>query len=187
MYTTPPSLLQRLHEPANAVGWRRFVDMYSPLLIAWTRKLGIPTHDAADLMQDVFTSLLELLPTFTYQSDRSFRAWMKTVLVNRWRTWQRRQVVRKAGGNSQLDYLGKEDDPPAFEEDEYRRYLVVKALEIMQNEFQPVTWKACWEYVVGGRDPESIASELGITVNAVYLAKSRVLRKLRQELAGLLD
>jgi len=57
----------------------------------------------------------------------------------------------------------------------------------MQNEFQPVTWKACWEYVVGGRDPESIASELGITVNAVYLAKSRVLRKLRQELAGLLD
>jgi RNA polymerase sigma-70 factor (ECF subfamily) len=57
----------------------------------------------------------------------------------------------------------------------------------MEAEFQPTTWKACWEIVVAGRSPEEVAAELGITTNAVYVAKSRVLRRLRQELHGLLD
>jgi RNA polymerase sigma-70 factor (ECF subfamily) len=79
------------------------------------------------------------------------------------------------------------DHVESFSETEYRRRLTRRALEIMQDEFQPATWKACWETVVGGRSAAEVAKDLGLTVNAVYLAKSRVLRRLREELDGLLD
>ena len=74
-----------------------------------------------------------------------------------------------------------------FEEAEYRQYVVKQALDLMQVEFQPATWKACWEYMIMGRSADEVAKELGLTVNTVYLAKSRVLSRLRQELQGLLD
>ena len=74
-----------------------------------------------------------------------------------------------------------------IEEEEYRRYLVRRALGLMQAEFEPATWKACWEFVVHDRPAAEVAAELGLSVNAVYLAKSRVLRRLRAELRGLLD
>jgi RNA polymerase sigma-70 factor (ECF subfamily) len=72
-------------------------------------------------------------------------------------------------------------------ETEYRHWLVGRALELMRAEFQPTTWKACWECVVNSRPAADVAAELGISVGAVYMAKSRVLSRLRQELTGLLD
>src|SRR5439155_714941 len=78
-------------------------------------------------------------------------------------------------------------EPPSSETGEMNTTSVGRALRIMQAEFQPATWKACWECVVAGRPPEAVAAELGISVNAVYLAKSRVLRRLHEELRGLLD
>ncbi|HEY2154472.1 MAG TPA: sigma-70 family RNA polymerase sigma factor, partial [Isosphaeraceae bacterium] len=80
-------------------------------------------------------------------------------------------------------------DPPgrAFEEAEYRRRLVLRALQVMKTDFQPATWRACWENVVDGRTAGDVARELGITINSVYLAKARVLRRLHLELDGLLD
>jgi RNA polymerase sigma-70 factor (ECF subfamily) len=77
--------------------------------------------------------------------------------------------------------------PAAFEEAEYRQHLARRALELMQAEFPPATWKACWEVVVAGRPAAEVAAELAISIDSVYAAKSRVLRRLRQELAGLLD
>ncbi len=74
-----------------------------------------------------------------------------------------------------------------FEEAEYRRYLVRRALEIIQVEFQPSTWRACWECVVEGQPAAKVADKLGLSVDAVYIAKSRVIKRLRQELAGLVD
>jgi RNA polymerase sigma-70 factor (ECF subfamily) len=79
------------------------------------------------------------------------------------------------------------DTAQAFWETEYRQMLAARALEIMRAEFEPATWQACWETVVSGRPAAEVASELGLTTNAVYLARSRVLRRLRCELQGLLD
>src|SRR5581483_587247 len=79
-------------------------------------------------------------------------------------------------------------DPAAldpFWEHEYRQKLVARALELMRAEFQPTTWRACWEHVVSNRPAAEVAAELGMTVGAVYVAKGRVLRRLREELAGL--
>jgi RNA polymerase sigma-70 factor (ECF subfamily) len=79
------------------------------------------------------------------------------------------------------------DDAEAFGEAEYRQHLARRALELMQAEFQHTTWKACWEHVVNDRPAAEVAAELGITVNAVYIAKSRVMRHLREHLRGLLE
>jgi RNA polymerase sigma-70 factor (ECF subfamily) len=74
-----------------------------------------------------------------------------------------------------------------IDEEEYRARVVARALELMRAEFEPATWRACWEFVVNDRPAADVAAELGVTVNAVYLAKGRVLRRLREELSEFLD
>ena len=185
MQTTPVSLLERLHSPAQPRAWEEFVELYTPLLFLWSRRLGLQAQDAADLVQDVFALLVQNLPQFRYEPGKSFRAWLKTVFLNKWRN---RQAARGPVPLSP-DEAARLAAPelPALEEAEYRDYLVGRALQVMQAEFQPVTWQACWQFVVEGRPAAEVAAELGVTPNAVYLAKARVLRRLREELQGLLD
>jgi RNA polymerase sigma-70 factor (ECF subfamily) len=186
MQNTPVSLLERLRRPGEQAAWDRFVELYTPLLYHWARQLEPQEADAADLVQDVFLVLLRELPAFTYQPQKRFRGWLRTVLVNKGRE-RRRRLALPAGGESDLADVAVPDETAALEEEEYRRYLVQRALQLMQADFQPATWRACWEYVVEGRPAREVAAELGLTVNAVHLARARVLRRLRQELEGLLE
>jgi RNA polymerase sigma-70 factor (ECF subfamily) len=186
MNTTPISLLERRQRPAEQEAWGRFVQLYTPLLFHWARRLVSQEQDAADLVQDVFLVLVRKLPEFTYNRDKSFRAWLRTVLLNQWRTGQRRPRL-VAPGAGDLAEVADPDGADALAEEEYRQHLVARAMELMRTDFQESTWKACWEFVVLGRPAAEVAEELGITVKAVYLAKSRVLRRLRQELKELLD
>jgi RNA polymerase sigma-70 factor (ECF subfamily) len=181
MHTTPPSLLQQLRSPDDQRAWRRFVDLYTPLLFYWARRVGLQESDAADLVQEVFTLLIRKLPEFTYDQNKGFRNWLRTVLTNKWREIERRRPCAPAGGELPERTVG--DDIAVLAEEEFQRHLAVRALELMQAEFQPATWKACWECAAVGRPAVEVAAELGMSVNAVYLATSRVLRRLRQELA----
>jgi RNA polymerase sigma-70 factor (ECF subfamily) len=187
MFNTPPSLLERLRQTSERDAWEKFVDMYTPLFVVWTKRLNLAEPEAADLIQDVFTILVQELPRFQYNAQKSFRAWLKTILLNRWRNQLRRRRGDKEQGEEGLENVAATDEFQEFEETEYRRYLARRALELMQKEFQPATWKACWEFVVQDRPAAEVSAELGLTINAVYLAKARVLRRLREELAGLLD
>jgi RNA polymerase sigma-70 factor (ECF subfamily) len=190
MHTTPVSLLLRLHRPsAEPEAWPKFVELYTPLLFACARRLGLRAQDAADLVQDVFTVLVQKLPEFDYQPGKSFRAWLWTVMVNKYRENLRRPraVPLPDAHGVPLENLASPEPPDALEEAEYRQYLVSRALQLMQADFQPVTWKACWEFVVDDKPAAEVAAKLGISVKAVYMAKFRVLRWLRQELDGLLD
>jgi RNA polymerase sigma-70 factor (ECF subfamily) len=181
--STSVSLLQRLHRPDDHLAWARFVDLYTPMLFEWARRSGLTEADAADLIQDVFELLLRKLPEFVYDGQRSFRGWLRTVLLNQWRTQlRRRRGTRLDANDERLAEPGGQMD---LVEAEYREHLIRRALQIMQTDFQPATWQACWEHVARGRPAAEVAAELGITVKAVYLAKARVLRRLRQELDGL--
>jgi RNA polymerase sigma-70 factor (ECF subfamily) len=186
MHPTPASLLERLGQSAAQADWERFVKLYTPLLSQWARRLGLHGSDADDLVQDVFVQLVRQMPEFRYDPRRRFRGWLWTVTVNKWRERRRRPPAVPAG-NQDLDGLAIPDGTAELDEADYRRYLVGRALQIMEGEFQPTTWKAFWESVPLGRPAAEVAAELGITENAVYLAKGRVLRRLRQELNGLLD
>lgn len=182
---TSATLLERLRQPSQEQAWTRFVDLYTPLLFHWARRMGCQEADAADLVQEAFTLLLRKMPEFNYDSQKSFRAWLRTVSLNCWHNLQRRKGLPLESDPS----LSVVPDPgnEAFWETDYRNHLVERALQLMQSEFQPATWRSCWECVVNGRPPGEVAAELGISVNAVYIARSRVLSRLREELAGLLD
>jgi RNA polymerase sigma-70 factor (ECF subfamily) len=183
---TPASLLERLRRPSDPEAWNRFVELYTPLIYHWARHTGMQEADAADLVQEVLALLFRKLPEFNYDRKQSFRAWLRTVTLNKWREGRRRAGVAVEGG-ANLSELPAVDEQTAFEEAEYRTHLVRQALNGLQKEFPTATWKAFQGYVIAGRGAQEVAAELGLRVGTIYAAKSRVLSRLRQELAGLLD
>jgi len=187
MLTTSGSLLEQLRHPGEEAAWARFVKLYTPLIYTWGRRMGVPRQEALDLVQDVLTVLVQKLPNFSYDPDKSFRGWLRTVTLNKLREQMRRRPGAVNASDSFLDDLARNSGSDTFEEKEYRRHLVRRALHLMQTDFEPTTWKACWEHIVSGRSAAEVGRELGITEGAVYVAKYRVLRRLRENLKGLLD
>jgi RNA polymerase sigma-70 factor (ECF subfamily) len=188
MHTTPVSLLEQVRNPGDQEAWKRFVNVYTPLLFHWAHRVGSRDQDAADLVQEVFLLLIQKLPEFTYDRDKSFRAWLRTLSLNRWHNYQRRkQLPSSREDQPNLSELVDPHGSEAFWDAEYRQHLVSQVLESIQKDFPPDTWKAWSEYVVRGRSATEVAAELGITINMVYLTKSRILRQLRRELDGLVD
>lgn len=188
MNTTSVTLLERVRQAADQEAWRRFVQLYAPLMYAWARGTGLQVQDAADLVQDVFAVLVQRLPAFHYDRQGSFRAWLRTVLLNKWRENHRRRVPAPLDpAHGKLTELESPQDSGELGEGAHRRHHVRRVLELIENDFQPATWRAWREFVIAGRTAVDVAAELGLSVHAVYLAKARVLRRLRQELDGLLD
>ncbi len=184
MSTTPASLLARLRDPAAEDAWARFVHLYTPLLFRWARGTGLQESDAADLVQDVFALLVRKLPHFDYDQSKGFRAWLRTVTLNRWREIRRRAAPPAPADG--LDLLPDPDDEPFWEAD-YRQHLARRLLVVMKAEFAPTTWKACWECTVEGRSAVDVGRELGLSAGAVRAAKFRVLCRLRREMDGLIE
>ncbi|MBI1914364.1 MAG: sigma-70 family RNA polymerase sigma factor [Planctomycetes bacterium] len=187
MQTTPVSLLERLRGPADPTAWARFVDLYTPLLYDWARRVGLQESDAADLVQEVLVLLLQKMPQFTYDRQLSFRGWLRTVTLNKWRELHRRRPAVILEDGTALAEVPGPDELAGFEEAEYRRHLVRQLLRAVRDEFPASTWKAFEQYVLAGRPAEEVAAELHLRPGTVYAAKSRVLRRLRRELDGLLD
>jgi RNA polymerase sigma-70 factor, ECF subfamily len=188
MESTSVSLLECLREPAQESAWVRFVELYTPLLSRWARCLESNEQDAADLVQDVLAVLVVKLPKFAYQRDGSFRGWLRTVMRNLWADRQRasHQCVQFAN-SAILKGLVQDDPAKVFWQREYRRALVARALQLMQRDFHPNSWKACWDVVIHGRSPGEVAKKLGMSAGAVHAAKFRILQRLREELVELVE
>lgn len=182
MESTSVSLIQRLRDPNDADAWQRFVSLYVPALHAWTKKYHIESALAEDLIQEVLILLLEKLPHFEYDQSKSFRAWLKVVTMNKWRELQRK-------GQPMIEFqeneLAQEEEP--FWEQEFRQKVMARSFHIMRADFDSTSVKAFQKCMFEGQTPKEVAAELSISINAVYLAKSHILRRLRQEFAGLLD
>jgi RNA polymerase sigma-70 factor (ECF subfamily) len=188
---TPVSLLEQLRRSSphdREVAWCRFVDLYTPLLFGMARRVGATREDIADLVQDVFAVLLREVAEFRYRPGLRFRGWLFTIVRNQWRNRQNGQRAATSEADlASLETVPAPDNVAEMTEAEYREHLVRRALQLMQAEFAEADWKACWQNVVEGRPAAEVAAELGLTVNQVYLAKSRILHRLRTELWGLLD
>jgi len=186
MNTTPVSLLEQLCLPDEQAAWVEFVRLYGPLLFYWARKAGLQESDAADLTQEVFAVLVQKLPEFRYDEHKSFRAWLRTIVLNKLRDGRRQRAWHPAGldGRDLADIPAPEE---SFTEEEYRGQLMAQALEVLRPEFRAATWKAFEEHGVAGRRAEDVARELGMTVGGVYAAKFRVMGRLRSYLQGLLE
>lgn len=180
LYTTSPTLLERLRQAGSREQWHRFAQLYTPLLYHWAKRAGIP--EPSDLVQDVFLVLVRELPSFRYDSAKSFRAWLRTILLNKWRN-----LLRQPPGLPLPADLSGPNGVDDIDEGEYRRCLMARALKLLHTDFQPATWKSFWECEINGRAAAEVARELRLSVGAVWVNKSRVLARLRQELAGFLD
>jgi RNA polymerase sigma-70 factor (ECF subfamily) len=178
------NLVDRLRRDGSPPDWEQFIDLYNPLLHFWARRLSRP-DEAADLVQDVLLLVMQKLRSFAGEGDRSFLAWLWAVMRNRWRDLCRRAASRpRAGDPAFLDAVAADDGVGELTEAEDRDRLIRRALQIMQSDFEPTTWRACWEAVACGRRAAEVAAELGVSVEVVYSASYRVLRRLRSELAG---
>ncbi len=189
------TLLERLRSPGDQEAWLRFVTLYTPLLVHWTRRIGVSKQDAEDLIQDIFVLLLRKLPEFRYKNGGSFRSWLRVVALNklreRHRQCQHGESNRVASAvvnlGTAVEELPAPDESAGFEDAEYRKVLVCRGLELIRPEFNETTWLAFHEHVEGGRGAAEVAAQLNLRVGTVYAAKSRVLHRLRQELDGLID
>jgi len=191
MLDTPRSLLQRLAEHADEADWRRLVILYQPFIARWLRRAGVGDDDADDLGQEVMTVVVKEVPGFRHsQATGAFRKWLRTVVVNRTRGYWRSKQTRPQHqeGTAVLDAL---EDPSSGISGEWDRehdaHLTRRLLEAMEGEFSPTTWTAFRRQVVDGVKAAEVAAELGLSTNAVLVAKSRVLRRFRAEATGLID
>jgi RNA polymerase sigma-70 factor, ECF subfamily len=188
MDTTPVTLLEQVRQPGNHAAWERFVRLYTPLLLGFARRRGLQDADAADLVQEVFVALVRALPTFRYDAAGSFRAWLGTFAWNRFRERARRRVPLPTGASHPAwDQLTAAGSTEAFDEAEYRATLLARGLGLARPEFSPSVWALFEATVLNGLTPSAAANKFGVTANSVYLARSRVLRRLKELLAGLLD
>ena len=184
MESTPASLLLRLRQPSDEEAWKRFVRIYTPLLWHWAERWGLQADDAADLVQEVFVVLLKSLPTFEYDRNRSFRAWLHTVVRTKWCDWQRRRGIAVAG-DAGLSGVETTPEWAAREESEFRSHVIGRVLHMLTDEFGPTTIAAFRATAIDERSAREVAAELGLTENAVYLARGRVMRRLKTELEGM--
>jgi RNA polymerase sigma-70 factor (ECF subfamily) len=169
--------------------WQRLVDLYGPVVYRWTRQLGVSDADAADVVQEVFASVLDGLGRFRRdQPGGSFEAWLRTITRHRAIDFfRRRQNQPDAEGGTQA-YRQLLELAESFEESSLARPVEKdgsfsrRVLDLVRVEFENRTWDAFWRTVIEGQTPADVAADLGVSVMAVYKAKSRVLRRLRKEL-----
>jgi RNA polymerase sigma-70 factor (ECF subfamily) len=194
MSTTSPSLLERLKRarPGSAE-WRRLQDIYLPLIRSWLSRVPGLGDEADDLSQEILLVLFRELPTFERRRDGAFRAWLRQITVNRIRAFRRaRQKQPLVGLGPQAEHLLNQLADPTSElarqwDQDHDTHVIHKLLAVVQVDFEPGTWQAFTRFALDGRPAAEVAGELGATEGAVVKAKSRVLKRLREEARGLLD
>jgi RNA polymerase sigma-70 factor (ECF subfamily) len=183
------SLILRLSDPADAEAWRAFVSLYEPLVYGLARKKGLQDADARDLCQEVLVAVARAIDRWEPERG-SFRGWLsriaRNLLVN---FLTRPHGPRGSGASSVQELLDAQPaaDPAATAlfETEYRRRVFRWAADEVKGEFTAATWQAFWDTAVGGRSPKEVAEELGLSLGAVYIARSRVLARLRERVGEL--
>ncbi len=188
------SLLLKLRQQ-DSQAWQRLVALVGPLVYSWCRRAGLQAEDAADVGQEVFRAVAAHIGDFRRErpSD-SFRGWLWTITRNKIRDfWRRREGRPEAAGGTaaQQALLQVPLEESASLSDssphEGTTGLLQRALQLIQEEFAERTWQAFWRVTIEERAPAEVAAELGMSVGAVYIAKSRVLGRLREEFGDFLD
>lgn len=186
---TQPSLLIRLADAQDREAWGRFVEIYAPLIYGHARKYGLQDADAADLTQEVLRTVAAAIGQFHYDPSRgSFRGWLFTVVRNLLRNFlasrkRRHQPSGEPGNQAFLESQPSPDDELAESWDrEYQHRLFAWAAEQVRGDFQDHTWQAFWQTAIEGKSVKTVGTALGMSVGAVYVAKSRVLARLREQI-----
>lgn len=188
--TTRVSLLVRIRDRCDAEAWAEFVEIYAPLVYALARRHGAQDADAADLTQEVLKTVMRTAPSFVYDPQRgSFRGWLLTVARNQVRKWLNASRRHPPSGGEEGQRLLEAQAAPADEaarwDREYHQRLFEWAAEKVRPSFRSATWQAFWQTTVENRDARTVADALGLSIGAVYIARSRVLARIKEQVQQL--
>lgn len=190
---TRESLLARARR-RDADAWRELVELYGPLVAHWGFRRGLDAHQTADLVQEVFASVARKLEAFeSLRNQGSFRGWLWTIAANKLRDRARRDAHRVAprGGSTALGELqqivDRRDAHAMLDDDEPTsidrlRSLALRGLEQVRGEFEPQSWDIFQRLIIDQRSTAEVAEEFNKKPSAVRQIRSRVMRRLRQQL-----
>jgi RNA polymerase sigma-70 factor (ECF subfamily) len=193
MEATRPSLLIRA-QAGDAGAWEDLCELYRPLIVGWLRRQAVPDGEVDDLVQEIFLAVVRGLPSFHHSGRRgAFRSWLRAIAANYscdyWKSPARRAAA--AGDDAAGAALGLLEDPDSplnrYWDEEHDRYVLRCLLELAELEFEPTTVRAFRRVALEGASGSEAAGELGLSLAAVYAARSRVLQRLRELAEGLLD
>jgi RNA polymerase sigma factor (sigma-70 family) len=189
--STSITLLERLrHDVLDQAAWSDFVARYGPKVLNWCRRWQLQEADAQDVTQEVLVRLSRVMAAFEYDPAGSFRAWLKTLAHHAWRDFVAER--RRAGvgtGDSQMDAFlesleaGKElvDDLEA----EFRLELMDQAMARVKLRVGSRAWDAFRLTALEGWSGAAAGAHLQMKIAQVYLAKSRVIRRIQDEVRRL--
>ncbi len=182
---TRASLLVRLRDQRDEQAWRQFIDLYTPMVYQYARKQGLQDADAADLSQEVLRVVAGAIGRLEYDPDRgAFRNWLFTIVRQRLSNWRRAQRVRTSGSGDSATHRLLEECPAEAQEaqwqNEWQDRLFAWACEQVRRDVNDATWQAFWKTAMEGRRGQEVAADLGMSIAAVYLARRRVLARLKE-------
>jgi RNA polymerase sigma factor (sigma-70 family) len=189
---TRPSLLLRLRDVEDSKAWHEFVQLYTPLVFVHCRRYGLQEADAADVAQEVMRVAAQAMPEFQYDAQRGkFRGWLLQTTRHRiYKFFARRQRAPQPASETAIErFLAQEPgaDEQARWEADYRQQLFDWAAVKARPEFQPATWDAFWLTAVESVSVKEVARKVGVSIGAVYIARSRVIARLRELIETVAD
>ena len=194
MPATSASLLERVRASSDADSWQRLVAIYDPLVRGWLRRHVLAEDDVDDVTQEVMSVVVRRLAEFQHNGRiGAFRTWLKTITANCLRDhWRRGKNLPRAAGESGFEGILSQLADPGSElsriwDLDHDRHVARQLLHVLRGEFEPRTWNAFQRTALEGASASDVAAELGLSTNAVFIARSRVLARLRQEAAELID
>jgi RNA polymerase sigma factor (sigma-70 family) len=186
---TRASLIARLGDAGDRAAWRQFVDLYGTLIYSFARQRGLQDADAADLTQEVLLAVSKTVGRFQYDPSRgTFRGWLYRITRNIIARFLQDRRIRPIGsGDSEANHRLAEEVSTDSQHDElwekeYQQQLFRLAAEQIRPRFAPTTWRAFWATAVEGKKGAEVAAQLGLTIGAVYVARSRVLARITEQI-----
>jgi RNA polymerase sigma-70 factor (ECF subfamily) len=187
---TDPSLLRRIRDAKDERAWELFLEIYSPLVLGYLRRVGLQDADAADVAQEALRAVVPAIRKFKYDPQAgSFRGWLFAVVRSKLRDHlaKGRRPDRAKGGSGVMPLLQRqsvEEDSELWDR-EFRQRLLVWASDQVRQSVRESTWEAFRQTAIEGKPPKLVADELGLSVGAVYLAKSRFMERVKKQIAEL--
>lgn len=194
MDETSLSLLDRVRSQDDSDSWNRLHDLYAPLLRSWLAKYDVQPSDRDDLVQEVLMAVAKDADSFQHNGRcGAFRAWLRSILVNRLRVfWRGRDRRPQVGGGSAIEARIDLLEDPASQmsrlwDKQHDQYVLQRLMALSESRFAATTWQAFYRVTILHQRADEVAADLNLSLNAVFIAKSRVLSRLRQEAAGLVE
>ena len=178
---TSVTWIGRLATSPTDSDWQKLVNTYAPLLIRWSERAGVASSDRDDLVQDVLIVVLRRVSDFQHRHTGAFRGWLRVIFVNHLKKYFRDQA--KNACRFHLDDACDPNSPLShFFDQEHDMYMAHRAMNVAEKDFSEITWSAFMRQVIEGQSTLQVAQDLQLSTNAVLKAKSRVLKRIRQEL-----